>query len=401
MTKIQKSTLLSNRNAFNSSLLIKSLGTVSTDSLKLRIPTRLIINFDISRLQQTIVTLNSDYVLVKQYNKFTLDDKNKKLVIGLRAAKGGKNYNEQELIFMFSSKILGGAKYYQGITKNNINTAYNNIKESLIKNGIGYLEYNTFMNGIITDIDIKKDCIDKQGLSLSKVANHIIDSNGAKRTVSQFSQKGRASFKTGLQLNTRQTGSVGNPFIKVYNKGIEMKYSMEVDNDSFFNTIPSIEVDSKITNVWRTELTIKDSTMLKANNLPNRLGAFLEVSEKKYNEVLEDNFMKWAKKEIRPLEQRVLKLGFNSEELLLMMNIKNNYITFDSYIDMLIFGGVPKRTIERKKKRFIELYKVVEQDMPKIQKTSLDSSKRDINIEGQSSSDLSSFCGGIMYCLNA
>jgi hypothetical protein len=405
MTNVQVNRKDYNISTSKDSLLVQNLGRTSIDSLKLHVPTRYIKNFDISRLTQSHVVFNSDCELLSKFDKYQL--KANGFVLGIQRAKGGKYAVQEQLLIMFSSKVLGGARYYEGLHSDTIRLAYEKINSALIDKGIGFMDSATFLNGTCTDVDIKCDKRDSSNsLSLGKVAKRIINTNGANRTLSQFAPKGKSSFKTGLQLGSRITGTQGSSFYKIYNKPEEMKqaiiHAANHNEDCFFNSIPTIANDSNMSNVWRSEVTMKGKAMLSANGLPNTLGELMQVSGNKLNEVIESNFMKWVKKEIAPLPiPKAVKEGLSSEELVILDCIISGLYTYDIYVDRLKLWNTTRSTMKRKKKRFLELLSIAEGNNTKQQITLVNNPKSDSNIQGNPSSDLSTFCNGILYAANA
>jgi hypothetical protein len=401
MTNVRTAKFQSKETSVNPSFLISSLGRTSIDSTRVYLPTRYI--KDWNKIPLTINHAAWDYngEVVTSSERYSFVGEG--YMIGLQVAKRGKNGNEECLIIGFSSKVLGGKNYFKGITEKTLPIAYNVISQALKNRGIGEISFENFKRGTTCDSDIKRDCIDSSNnLDLSYTGNHVIDTNGAKRTISQFAAiKGKASFKTGLQLGERKKGSQGNPFFKIYNKGIEIKQSINSTDDSFFNSIPTAANDSKITNVWRLEVTMKNKSMLEANGLPNTLGELVKVSEQQLGEVLEANLNKWVRKEIKPLQKQKVKMNLSSEDVLLSMAIENGFITLDNYSNRLIIEGISKRNVIRKKNRFVELYDMIKYNHSKPTKQLENSLKTDTNIQGNSSSDLSTFCGGILYAANA
>jgi hypothetical protein len=395
MTNVRTAKFQSKETSVNPSFLISSLGRTSIDSCKARIATRYIKNCDITNLRQDSMTWDSQGEILCEKYKYKYESEG--LIFGLR---NESEKNEEELVIIFHSKILKGFRYYEGISKHTIKDVYNQVNKKLKELEIGSISYHNFMLCRLTDVDIKCDYRDTKGLSLNLVAKSIIDTNSSKRILATFSKDGNSSFKTGMQLNTRASGTVASPNTKVYNKGNQINECLAKNRNSYFNSIPTANNDRQITNVYRIEITMKDKTMLKENGLPNTLGELMQVSEEQLNEVLQLNFMKWVKKEIKPIQEQEIKTGMSIEDIITLDCIKRKVYTYDSYVILIESSNASDRQIRRKKKRFVELLHIANMKTSTKLKRAKNSFKTDSNNLGNSSSDLSTFCEGIMYAAN-
>lgn len=408
MTKIQSSHGLCNIALIEKPLKRKeksylraNLGAASLDSLKVRIPTNRIKNFDKSRLIETTIKVDSNGVLLAEKQRYRLEKHGFLMGIRLETNKG-YYHSPEELVLMFSSKLLG-RKYFEGINKENIALIHAYIASKLEEDSIGFLSYDSFMNGSITDVDIKSDMIDKGGFKAINLKK-VINLDGAARTMKTFSAIGRATYKTGVQLSNRKQASQGVPFFKIYNKGYEIDNrcleAIKKGCDDFYLTLPNIKAERKVRDVWRVELTMKNSAMLKANNLPNTLGGILNVSSQRLYQVLEENFYKWSKSDYKPVKESKQKEGLSAEELALIFGIRAGCFDLESYLLLLRDGGIPKRTLERKKKRFKELTQMVLMDRDYVVKSRVYKAENHGNFCELSIIDLRHFCKGILYCEN-
>ena len=166
----------------------------------------------------------------------------------------------------FNSKILG-TRYFEGVTKDNIGEVYSALKAHSVVN----FELSTLLDADITDTDIKTDFI-------SPTMNHIF--KGLKKRTKASNEYGRGcrgfarKDNQGVQWSNRRTTAYKtNPFLKIYNKGIEMEYH----STEFYNKHIAGRVD--IANMGRIETTIKNAKHFRGLGFEdNKLSTLLDAT---------------------------------------------------------------------------------------------------------------------------
>lgn len=268
---------------------INTLDTIEIDSLKLRIP------FD----QVTIVnSLIVDKIGVynfdtgeqieepKPRNWYRIEKQNvigKKLysykwsIEQITTEKGRAN---KYLCVQLNSKVLH-QHYFKGISTHTIKLAY----KQLMNEKIVSFSFESFLGAYVTDIDFKKDVINKH------FRQAITTLNEMSKAFKQYG-KGANAFTAkdnlGIEWSNRRTASPANPFLKLYHKGIQCNNHKDM--------IPFYEEYLKggadvIADRVRIEFTIKNKAHLKKlckeQIEDNRLINVLKLNQEQKNTMLE------------------------------------------------------------------------------------------------------------------
>lgn len=163
-------------------------------------------------------------------------------------------HSQRFIIITLSSKLLK-SRYFEGITKNNIDTLYNEIMSFKVFK----CPYDVFLDSHVSDVDL---CTNYK---ISQEA--FINSNkklvsfallGKDRFFNLFLKKNKQGLYTnlGLDINTRQKAKPSHPYLKNYYKSIELTTkSLEFYNKFLKNAI--IQKGQNIRNLARIEYTIK------------------------------------------------------------------------------------------------------------------------------------------------
>jgi len=175
-----------------------------------------------------------------------------------------KNEKEMFIHFLVSSKLLQH-DYFDGITIANIKTIYNHITNK------GYIiDYNDFLSGTLTDIDIKKDIILNSRAELKSLKQYIktnmLPAPNFKR-LKEYKNNDNVQF-----MSERAAGTPAKPFGKYYHKTDELK-----TGETIRFTNEYVDRQQLPPNLLRVEFTIKNKSHLASLKMPNKLMDVLNV----------------------------------------------------------------------------------------------------------------------------
>lgn len=173
-----------------------------------------------------------------------------------------------ELIAITVSTKLLQARYFEGINKNN----YKIIVDYINSLNIIHIDYETFLNSTINDIDF---CInyrlnfDSYKTALIMLNDSVKDSK--KHLVELYPKKEtqRINENFGILFSKRDTSMISSPFVKFYNK----TYELINNSTDFYNAyiFPQLAFGLDINNIVRKETTIKNEAhkraVLKSKNI--------------------------------------------------------------------------------------------------------------------------------------
>jgi hypothetical protein len=188
-------------------------------------------------------------------------------------------FNRREVIVLVNSKLLEG-KYLEGISRENISIVY----DRLMKSKIVYMNFNCFMRGMVSDVDIKKDI---EILSHAKFDSYTLDMerNSIAKKARDFgvNRLSKATNK-GIEWNKRERATPKHPFLKVYHKGIEIENGK---NNTFFARY----IASKNTsNLARIETTVKNKKHWMSYGLDcGTLNDILSLNQSTLNEIMKES----------------------------------------------------------------------------------------------------------------
>lgn len=257
------------------------LEKIKIDSFKLRIPRRNIEFVDHKFLQK----YHKIYPETGEIDQHINLDKHKVEVkngitsrVGLvhsMDADGGGEY----LVLQVNAKQLK-KKYFQGINRQNIKLIYQHFMDlNIIK-----IKYSTFLDGLISDIDL---CFDFEISRKSMVeTNQKIYENLLPHCYKYVSKPFRRNNNTGMQFNERAKATPSKPNLKIYHKTTELETKSKEFADAYLQ-------DVDFQNMGRFEYTIKNSEHKKYLKLGYQsLDDFLRIQNKR----LESFFFEGIKK---------------------------------------------------------------------------------------------------------
>jgi len=240
------------------------IDNIEIDSFKIRIPFAQCNIIDES-LEGNWILVNEATGIIdeadfkKNSMKFNIDG------IKIKFAIEKQMTNEQVMktfiIILINSKILE-SEYFEGITKINIEKVY----KYLISLQVINFTYSDFLQSEITDVDFKRDKYQTNFLKTIPVLYSITKKT---RELNEGCNKWEQNDNQGIQFSNRKTTSISrSPFIKIYNKEIELKKGSK-DSQLFFKTylFNKIDIDELISNRIRVEFTVKNKKHFRLFNI--------------------------------------------------------------------------------------------------------------------------------------
>jgi hypothetical protein len=250
--------------------------------------------------------------------------------IYVKAFIGQDKIAREYVVLQVSAKMLE-QKYFEGITKANVDVILKNINAL----GIIKISKKTLLDGLVSDIDICiNQLIDEKSLkgAFSLINNFPMPSKKPLiHFISQSNQNGTRNL--GVDFNKREKATNATPYCKIYHKGFEL-LSKSV---TFYNSYLSPMRASVLDNLVRYEFTIKASKhkeYLCKQGLQADFKTFENLLDCKPNELkkiaqtgLKHYLEKRTKSQIdtdqKPTEiilqyyiENLIKLGFPTDKLL-------------------------------------------------------------------------------------
>lgn len=188
----------------------------------------------------------------------------------------------QYLQILINSKLLEH-QYFEGINPQTIHALFQN----LLEQGIIHMDYQTFLQGKITDIDFCSDYYTNTTIFkklLDKAENIVSDRNTPTK---KFGTKNNI----GLQLSSRD-GQKPNkqPFVKWYSKHLELENNSQLFYITYFHGYFSRELGKYLNqykNLRRVEVTIKNRQHL-INVIGEKENTLKKVLALDYQKIIEN-----------------------------------------------------------------------------------------------------------------
>jgi len=220
-----------------------------------------------------------------------------------------------------SSKVLKTA-YFDGIQANNLKTVY----DFIISLKVAQFDYQTFLDGLCTDIDLKFD-FEINHKEFSQFTKHL--QSCAKPTIkkkegcNRFDQK----LNRGIEFADRKTPNyLSRPFLKFYDKRTELLHnSSEFYRNHLFGNVNE--------GLCRAETTIKNRTHLDSLKISNSsIHNLSNVTRKRKQEIFNVAIEKNMSYTVPILDKEVIKPNENiklspSEKFIQYLLIKNELST--------------------------------------------------------------------------
>jgi len=253
------------------------------DSMQIRVPLKDVESYAHSLTDTHYVVSSTGEVIetLEANRKHRVGDAGLSLQIKRLRHTGRENIDC--LVIGAPSKILG-RHYFDGITSDTFRIIYDAIKGShLVNVSMDAL----FGAGIVTDFDIKQDMYLPGDINFSKYCYHLKTHSKPTTHIGRGCKVyNNAQHGQGIQFGTRKTATANYPFLKVYNKGLELQ-TKSLD----FGRSHLQDVDTS--RLIRTEVTCKNRQQFKAivgaqvNNLTtvlslpsNELRKFIEHAQR-------------------------------------------------------------------------------------------------------------------------
>lgn len=229
--------------------------------------------------------------------------------------KDGHAYSEMYLSVLINSKHLG-RDYFKGITKDTLESLYNNI----MKWKLFECEFKDFQTARFNDVDI---CFDFQ---CSKNNFETLKKN-IKLSVKDESKFHSKSSKTNTGLyaptfrNPRGQATPGTPYIKFYDKDLDLKTKSKTFGEKYLNGIDT-------SNLFRYECTIQSKKHMK------RLG-LVEVR----------TFWELLSSDLHTICSQMFREYFHKVKVVKAGNIRPMDKVIIDFINLCIDKGVPRHEI--------------------------------------------------------
>lgn len=325
---------------------------ISLDSLKVKIPINevTIIDPNLGEFHTEINVNTWDYDESKRFKKDSILYPYNGISVRVIIQKHwcfirGKHI--EYLIILVNAKILQ-ERYFEGITKENIKLVY----DRLINVQFAKFTYDSFMQSICTDIDFKKDLYCNSFIS-------VIDQLEKKSKKYSSLNKGVKSFRKpknqGIHFGNRETATAAYPFLKFYQKHIELINKCTVFYSEY---IEPLKLD--IENLVRVEFTIKNKEHFVKYKIQNTsLESILNIEQSTLESIMNDILRIHLDQRVKVIIPK-LKLNIMDTFLLnaISEHIKNG-LSFEQMCDNWIITKTskPHQEIKRIKERLAKIYK--------------------------------------------
>ena len=250
---------------------------INIDSLKLTFPRNLvqIIDEKFAKEYQKIYVESGE---IDEKN-ISLDKHKVDLVKGIssRIALGQwvmGNEVSEVLFIQINAKMLRD-KYLEGITWKNWKLVYDHI----INQQIIYIDERTFLSGWISDIDFNFDFIATPKLLIETIT--VLHQKVLPSKWKFVDKPYKRQTNVGIMFNKRAKATPSKPFVKIYHKGLELKYKSEEFAREFLQ-------GQDYENIARLEVTLKNTRDKKYHGLNDfkEFRDLLDLPQKKREQIV-------------------------------------------------------------------------------------------------------------------
>lgn len=259
------------------------------------------------------------------------------------------SFGVPELVILVNSKLLQ-ERYLEGITPNNIEVVYNR----LMSVNVVYMDFETFLHGYVTDLDIKQDTVIESVELFDECTREMERKSKPKKRTGHGVNRVYQHNNKGIEWNKRATATPTNPFLKIYHKGIE---SRNGNNQSFFQyyAVPILA------NLVRIESTIKNKKHFNALGIEsNKLKDLLNVNNEVYQTAVENALQRNLEpRNIKPQTPRNSKPMTIQENLIFTFMsacVTSMKMTKEETVQFAISNFNDKLRKHRAKKKVLEIY---------------------------------------------
>jgi len=193
------------------------------------------------------------------------------------------------LVILFNSKALK-ENYFDGITSDNLKKVY----EYIISLNLVSFSYDAFLQAEATDVDYKLDKVNHEfHRSMKSMRTHAKSSVQINRGINYFDSK----KNRGIEFGKRHTATVSYPFLKFYNKELELLNA----SDTFYSKY--IKNAHDITDLIRCEFTIKNKKHYKRYGIEDTtLQSILSLSQEDLHAILRQVLSVHLERRIAPIK---------------------------------------------------------------------------------------------------
>lgn len=318
------------------------------DSLKIRIPLSEveIINPSIEGKWLLLNDITGE-IIPSHFKKqaYSINDNGIHIYFAKEKFLVSKGNQVEFLVMLITSKLLK-ERYLEGITFDNIRIIY----ELLISYKVVKFSYDSFISGDVTDVDFKKD---KQGTNVSKYIRYCSHITKEKSLVRKYERK----ENKGIQWSVRDTTKLSEPFWKIYDKGINLKYKEVKFYEEY---LKDTESDNTLDNLMRIEYTIKNKKHFRKYDIESTsLKDILNLSNKLKEAMFQDTVSKHL--DIFDIKQTQIREGLMPNQVIELtamdIIIQGKLYGSEKLIDLLTKGIENKSQRSKKKKELKELYR--------------------------------------------
>ena len=248
--------MVTTKKHFETNILFMKLNDPKVDSLRLLIPfDEITVNPNHSTFTRTITSINEDGEIIDQKTNNTFRLHTNPCSSTYLKAVSIINGNAVEVLKIgFSSKTLKH-KYFEGITKENINDIY----DFIISENVVSFNKESLINARVVDTDICYDLMlkDSNVIDVIKIAREL--SVPHKRTnINAFTQENNVGIEWG-ERNKVFKAYKTKQYLKYYAKSLELKHNSTLFYDSYIKSNKEITkylIDNKL---LRIETTLKNN----------------------------------------------------------------------------------------------------------------------------------------------
>ena len=275
-----------------------------------------------------------------------------------------KGHPRKFLLIQVNSKLLE-KRYLQGLTLENSELIY----KQLMAQKVAHFSYEDFMQSECTDVDFKKDVINKDFKKAKEILNNMSKSyRQIGKGVKPFNEKDNS----GIQWSDRRTATPSNPYLKLYHKGIELTNNKK--SIHFYNEFIKPQ-NYDLSDVIRIEFTIKNKKHFRANeieytDLKSLMSLTQDVKNNMLKKVVKHHLLPRVIKPEKPLSD-LKPMDMVCYNMLLGLH-DNTLMDRDRCVDLATSNINPK---SRKSERKRHLYKIWDTYI-----ATQDRVKRDLNV---------------------
>jgi len=279
--------------------------TASIDSLKIRVPRDQVTVIEPGLEGHKILVNTATGDIEKEYKErsYKVEYDGISTYYGIEHQRTADKTVREFVVILFNSKLLK-REYLDGITSGNVRKVY----DELMSHQVIGLDYDDFLNGECTDVDIKKDLHSTTFDGLLKIMYaHAKPEKHMSRGCNVFDKKGNK----GIEFGKRETATPAYPFLKVYHKGLEL-----INNSSSFHEAHLQHVDG-LDDLIRVETTVKNKKHFRRHGVTDtRLCSVLDMGTDKLNSIFENCMNMHFEKRTRVTTPRRAELSPTDQALL-------------------------------------------------------------------------------------